>query len=268
MTYEDLMKSSSWVANTSANYFEQLGAKVLVFKLDKNDTRLNPIYNEEIDGRKYLRPFETKSIYKTNPFSFNFDNTIPSETDGSLSFYFNFEVMVKTMEALKRATSEWRIRAIEPGWFISKRDNQIYIFNKKQNTEVDKYKYGTEINFDLNKYMTISEISQALTDTGSFICEHGGDDYTKCIPDFKETSLKNPLIIKTFNSEFRNAGNTIEEGDLIYITTTNALYEVTSAYPVNNTIYRYINWQCNAQRTFAYVEYDKLKSYKYGLIKE
>ena len=51
---------------------------------------------------------------------------------------------------------------------------------------------------------------------------------------------------------------------MIYITTINALYEVTSAYPVNNTIYRYINWQCNAQRTFTYVEYEKLKTYKYG----
>lgn len=267
MTYEDLMKSSSWVQNTSASYFESLGAKVLVFKLDKNGTKINPIYNEEIDGRKYLRPFETKSIYKTNPFVFNFENVLPSETDSNLNFYFNFEVMVKTIDALKRATSEWRIRAKEPGWFISKRNNQICIFNKKTDSEVDRFKYDTEINFNLSQYMTISEISQALSDTGFFICEHGGDDYTKCIPDFKETSLKSPLVIKTFNSEFRNVGNTIEEGDLIYITTTNALYEVTSAYPVNNTIYRYVNWQCNAQRTFAYVEYDKLKSYKYGLIK-
>lgn len=268
MTYEDLMKSSGWVANTSANYFEQLGAKVLVFKLDKNDTRLNSIYNEEIDGRKYLRPFETKSIYKTNPFSFSFDNTIPSEVDGDLMFYFNFEVMVKTIDALKRATSELRIRATEPGWFISKRDNKVCLFNKKTDPTVDRLKYDTIVEFDLDKYMTISELSQGISDTGCFICKHGGDDFTKCIPNFKETSLENPLIIKTFNSEFRNVGDTIEEGDLIYITTTNALYEVTSAYPVNNTIYRYINWQCNAKRTFAYVEYEKLKSYKYGLIKE
>ena len=267
MTYEDLMKSSSWVANTSANYFEQLGAKVLVFKLDKNDTRLNSIYNEEIDGRKYLRPFETKSIYKTNPFDFNFDNTLPSETDGSLMFYFNFEVMAKTIDALKRATSELRIRSKESGWFISKRDNQVQLYSNKKDPTVDSLKYDTQINFDLNKYMTISELSQGISDTDCFICEHGGDDYTKCVPDFKETSLNKPLIIKTFNSEFRNVNDVIEEGDLIYITTTNALYEVTSAYPVNNTIYRYVNWQCNARRTFAYVEYDKLKSYQYGLIK-
>ena len=80
---------------------------------------------------------------------------------------------------------------------------------------------------------------------------------------FKEYIFQS-ILLKTFNSEFKNVTNTIEEGDLIYITTINALYEVTSAYPVNNTIYRYMNWQCNAQRTFSYVEYEKLKTYKYG----
>lgn len=257
MTYEDLLKSSNWVQNLSSSYFESMGAKVLIFKLDKTDTKLNPIYNEEIDGRKYLRPFEIKSIYKTNPFDFRFDATIPSETEGSLNFYFNFQVMARTMEALKTSTSELKITANETGWSIWKQGSVLYAFNK--NIKDDP------ISFELkNPYKSISELSQALTDTGHFYTKHTGDDYSECIPNFKETKLANSLLLKTFNSEFKNAGNTIEQGDLIYITTLNALYEVTSAYPVNNTIYRYMNWQCNAQRTFAYVEYEKLKSYGYG----
>ena len=44
MTYEDLLKSSNWVQNINETYFESLGAKVLVFKLDKEDTKLNPIF--------------------------------------------------------------------------------------------------------------------------------------------------------------------------------------------------------------------------------
>lgn len=269
MTYEDLIKSSDWVKDLSASYFESLGAKVLIFKLDKTDTKLNPIYNEEIDGRKYLRPFETKCIYKTDPFSFNFDNTLPSETEGSLKFYFNFEVMAKTIEALKRATSEMRITAKDPGWSMAKSGDNIYLYNKEIVRD--------HLVFNTNEYMTVSELSQAISDFRTinesgksrmyFTCRHGGDDYTKCIPSFPSTNLKNTIVVKTFNSEFKNAQNIIEEGDLIYIVSTNALYEVTSAYPVNNTMYRYINWQCNAQRTFAYVEYEKLKSYqyKYGL---
>ena len=256
MTYEELLKSSDWVQNTSASYFESLGAKVLVFKLDKEDTKLNPIYNEEIDGRKYLRPFEIKSIYKTNPFEFKFDNTLPYETDGSLMFYFNFNSMVKTMEKLKNATSEIKITTGNSDWSISKSNNKIYLIN---------YKYSDDpIAFDLNTYATISELSRALSETNIFICDTAGDDYSTCIPNFKETKISNSILLKTFNSEFKNAGNTIEQGDLIYIPTINALYEVTSAYPVNNTIYRYVNWQCNAQRTFTYVEYEKLKTYQYG----
>ena len=256
MTYEDLLKSSDWVQNTSASYFESLGAKVLVFKLDKTDTKLNPIYNEEIDGRKYLRPFEIKSIYKTDPFKFSFDNTIPSETEGSLNFYFNFNIMARTLEALKRATSEIQITAVEPGWNISKYGSKIYLEN---NSIVND-----PIEFDTNEFATISELSEAINANEHFKALVGGDDYSNCIPNFKPTKMSNSVILKTFNSEFKNCGNTIEQGDLIYVVTLNALYEVTAAYPVNNTIYRYINWQCSAERTFSYVEYDRLKTYSYG----
>ena len=263
MTYEDLLKSSNWVQNISSSYFESLGATVLVFKLDKNETQINHIYNEEINGRKYLRPFEIKSIYKTNPFSFSFDNTIPSETDGNLNFYFNFDNMVRTLDALKKATSELLIKANNPGWSIQKSGEYIYLINPSILRD--------PITINLEDYPTISSLSDRISDfpngdieTAFFVTQSSGDDYSKCIPNFKETKLANSLLLKTFNSEFKNVGDTIDQGDLIYITTTNALYEVTSAYPVNNTIYRYVNWQCNAQRTFSYVDYERLKTYRYG----
>lgn len=256
MTYEDLLKSNDWVKEISASYFNSAGAKVLIFKLDKKGTKLNPIYNEEIDGRKYLRPFETKSVYQTNPFNFSFDNTLPSETEGNLNFYFNFESMVKTIDSLKRATSEMKITAVEPGWSIWKNGNDLNLYNKNLGEDI--------LTFDLTRYQTVSELSQAMTNTNLFICKIAGDDYSKCIPNFKEVKLANSIMLKTFNSEFNNVENVIEEGDLIYIVTINALYEVTSSYPVNNTLYKYMNWQCNAQRTFSYVEYEKLKTYKYG----
>lgn len=264
MTYEDLLKSSEWVQNMSSSYFESLGAKVLVFKLDKADTKLNPIYNEEINGRKYLRPFEIKAIYKTDPFSFSFDNTIPSETEGDLNFYFNFNIMARTLEALKRATSELQITALEKGWNISKYGSKIYLENNSlASKELDEFD-GT-FEFDTDRYATISELSAAINENEHFTATFGGDDYSSCIPNFKPTKMSNSIVLKTFNSEFKNCGNTIEQGDLIYVVTLNALYEVTSAYPVNNTIYRYVNWQCKAQRTFSYVEYDRLKTYRYGL---
>ena len=259
MTYDDLLESSEWVQNMSASYFETLGAKVLVFKLDKTDTKLNPIYNEEINGRKYLRPFEIKAIYKTNPFDFNFDNTLPSETEGNLNFYFNFGVMANTMEALKGATSKLKITALEDGWSISKSGSCIYLENA---SEVFK--------FNTDDFATISELSDEIKerkigDKTLFKTSFEGDDYSSCIPNFSSVKLANSVILKTFNSEFKNCGNTIEQGDLIYIVTLNSLYEVSSAFPVNNTIYRYVNWQCNAQRTFSYIEYEKLKKYAYGL---
>ena len=256
MTYEDLLSSNEWVKTMNASYFKSAGAKVFIFKLDKKGTRLNPIYNEEIDGRKYLRPFEISAIYRTNPFNFSFDNTIPSETEGNLNFYFNFESMVRTLGSLKKATSELKITAVEPGWSIWKNGSVLSLYNKNLGEDI--------LTYDLNKFQTISELSSALTNTNIFVCKTAGDDYSACIPNFKETKMSNSILLKTFNSDFNNVNNIIEEGDLIYIVTTNALYEVTSAYPVNNTFYRYMNWQCNAQRTFSYIEYKKLKTYKYG----
>lgn len=240
-----------------SSYINQLGPIVLVFKLDKKVTKLNPIYNEEIDGRVYLRPFEIHCIYKTNPFTFSINQDgILSETDGNLNFYFNFDSMVQTINSLKQAASTIKITSNQE-WKINKEGNVINLF---------KVGTGDSYYIKLDKYPTTRELANYLESIG-FTVEYDFDDLSACIPDFKQTNIKKSITLKTFNREYNNVENIVDQGDLIYIPTTNALYEVNSAYPVNNTFYKYTNWQCNATRTYSYVEYEKLKSYEYGLIK-
>lgn len=255
MNYEDLLNSQPYVNTLSATYFNSVAPKVVVFKLDKKETKLNPIYNEEIDGRIYLRGFQIPSVYKTNPFNWNFSDTLPTETENSLMFYFNFTSMVQTIHSLKDAACTITIKPIENGWSVLKENNHIKFYKKNETTIED---------INLDNITTLSELATYLNSTNKFTCTIDDDDYTTCIPDFKEIDIKGSVLLKTFNREFKNVQDVIEQGDLIYIPTTNALYEVNSAYPTNNAMYKYITWQCNATRTFAYVEYERLKNYQYG----
>lgn len=257
MNYEDLLKSNSYMNSMSASYFNSVAPIVQVFKLAKDEMKLNPIYNEELGStRKYLRPYELHSVYKTNQFSWSFDNTIPKEVDNDLIFYFNFNSMVQTANSLKQSACTLKISAIEDGWRISKSNDCIRLY---------KINSIDELMVDLNTYTTLDEVAQFLNLSGKFMCLHDDDDYSKAIPDFKECEIRGSIILKTFNLGFKDVTNTIDQGDLIYIPTTNALYEVNSAYPTNNTMYKYITWECNATRTHAYVNYEALKAYKFGL---
>lgn len=258
MDYTDLLNSADYFNNMISSYINQLGPIVLVFKLDKKSTKLNLIYNEEIDGRVYLRPFELHCIYKTNPFSFNISSDgMLSETDGNIVFYFNFNSMVQTINGIKQSASSLKLKSNEE-WEISKSGDFIDLI--KIST---KQKYSA----DIKKYVTLKELTGFFESLG-FETSLDFDDLSACIPDFKKTKIKYALTLKTFNTEYKNVNEIVDQGDLIYIPTTNALYEVNSAYPVNNTVYKYTNWQCNTTRTYSYVNYEKLKSYEYGLIKK
>ena len=216
-----------------SSYINELGPIVLVFKLDKKATKLNPIYNEEIEGRVYLRPFELHCIYKTNPFSFSINNDgILSETDGSLMFYFNFDSMVQTINSIKQNAASLKISSTSQ-WYISKGNGAISLFRA-----------GTDESYDipLASYPTLKELGSYLEGLG-FKVTYDFDDLSACIPDFKQTKIAPSVTLKTFNREYQNVDNIVEQGDLIYIPTTNALYEVNSAYPVNNTVYKYICMQ-------------------------
>lgn len=259
MNYDDVKKSASYFNTLSASYFNSVAPLVYVFKLDKTATKMNPIYNEEIGGRMYCRPFELRSVYKTDPFSFSMADGNPSETEGNLEFIFNFDSMAQTIDSLKTgATSSIKI-TVKSGngdWETYKQGNMISLL-----------KIGTTTQYFVNTdtYGTLHDIATYLNSTGIFECTISDDDYSKCIPDYNTTKIIGSIILKTFNLEFRNVSNIVDLGDLIYITGTNSLYEITAAFPVNNAGFKYICWKATGQRTFAYVNYEKLKAYRYGL---
>lgn len=258
MDYQNLLLGSQdYINSLDSGYINTYGTTVLVFKLDKEGTILNPIYNEEIDGRKYMRPFEMKCLYKSNPFDFVIKDGLPSETDGKLLFTFNFTSMVQTINSLKNQACMVTIMPPDESgkWSVRKCDGKITFF--KAGTDI-------EIDIDVSKYDTLSLMKEGLERLG-FYLEYDDDDYTACIPDFDETKISGSILLKTFNDEFKNVSNVVDQGDLIFIPSIMALYEVNAAFPVNNTMYKYMNWRAEGSRTFAYVNYDQLKKYRYGL---
>lgn len=264
MTYQDIINNSSYFNELSSNFINNYGASVLVYALDKKATKLHPIYGSELSpGRTYLRPFEIKCIYKTDPFNFSFDGTIPSETDGPLSFTFSFNSMVQTIHELKESCSHFSIipKVANDEWNIEKQGTVMKLYRANNINDVSD---TIEYKYDLNTHSLLS-LKQAIESTGKFNVKFDTDDFASAIPSFKKTKMVGSgITLKTRNPEFKNIGDVIEEGFLIYINSINALYEVNAAYPTGN-IGGYQFWTCKATRTFAYVNYDRLKAYKYGL---
>lgn len=265
MTYQDIINDSSYFNNLSSNFINNYGASVLVYALDKKATKLHPIYCSELSpGRVYLRPFEMKCIYKTDPFNFSFDGTIPSETDGGpLMFNFSFNSMVQTIHELKDACSHFTIvpKNNTDEWNVEKQGEILKIYRaNKILTQADTNEYV----YELNTHSLLS-LKTAIESTNKFTVSFDTDDFASAIPSFKKVKMYGSgITLKTRNPEFKNIGDVIEEGFLIYIEPINALYEVNAAYPSGN-ISGYQFWTCKATRTFAYVNYERLKSYKYGL---
>lgn len=256
MNYEDVKQANEWVALMNEHYVENIGgAPVFVFKLDKKATRIDPLYGEEIGGRIYLRPFKIKTLHLVNPFEFMFkDNLIGEFENETKSFNFNLTQMVQKMKSLKN----------EPLSTLHISSNDKHSIEKK-NDKITLYNNGIVVNtLDLQHYQTVEEVGTKLSEY--LTVEMGGeDDYSRNIPNFNETNFSNSmLLLKTFNREYRNCSDVIEEGDLIYVEDNNVLYEVTNGQVAGNFGWKYQMWNVKCDKSYPYVEYDKLKSKIYG----
>ena len=266
MNYYNLKQSQGWIANMNQSYIDSLGPTVLIFKLNKKDTRINPIYNEEVNGRNYLRPFEIKAIHEVGQFDFLFDNGLASENEAVKYFNFNFNKMVRTIHKLKKSPiSQFTITPPESSskFFIKKENDRVYLTKTDKDSEDGSY---VKV-YNLNEVDTVSELLSLIREEG-IVCElvDGIDDLSACIPDFKEIEFTGSSVrLSTFNQEYDNATDIIDNGDLIYIQDTNRLYEVNSATPAGNMGWKYTMWTVKCSLTNPYVNRNELKKYKYGL---
>lgn len=259
MNYEDVKQSSEWVSMMNEYYLNNVGGvPVFVYKLDKNSTKIDSLYGEEIGGRIYLRPFKINALHLANPFEFMFkDNLIGEQESQTKQFNFNLNQIVQKMKSLKEEPlSTLHITSIGI-WEIEKRNDIIFLYKDK--ILIDK--------IDINTYQTVVSVGERLASYSGLVIELGGeDDFSRNLPNFYKIDFSDSeLLLKTFNKEYKNCSDVVENGDLIYTEDNNILYEVTSAQPAGNFGWKYQMWNVKCDRSFPYVQYDKLKSQIYGL---
>jgi hypothetical protein len=94
----------------------------------------------------------------------------------------------------------------------------------------------------------------------------GEDDFTRNLPNFPRTEFSNSqLLLKTYNQEYKNCSDIVENGDLILVEEQMRLYEVVSAQPAGNFGWKYQMWNVKCDVAYPYVEFSKLKSQVYGI---
>lgn len=261
MNYTDLKQSSEWIAMMNEFYINEVGgAPVFVYKLDKVSTKIDPLYGEEINGRNYLRPFKLNALHLVNPFEFMFkDNLIGEFENETKQFNFNLNQVVQKMKALKEeALSTLHIidnKNDGVSWAIEKRNGKIVLYKNNIVEEV----------IEVEEVPTIELLGSRLANPGFSVQISGENDFTRNLRDFNKIDFADTeLLLKTYNKEYKNCSDVIENGDLIYLEDTNVLYEVTSAQPAGNFGWQYQMWNVKCGRSFPYVNYNKLKSQIYG----
>jgi hypothetical protein len=256
MNYEDVKQANEWISMMNEYYLENIGGvPVFVFKLDKKATKIDPLYGEEIDGRIYLRPFKIEALHLVNPFEFMFRDNLIGEFESEVkNFNFNLNQMVQKMKALKEEPLSMLYISSDGNHEIEKNNKQIVLYEDGLIAE----------KLDLNIFQTVEEVGTKLAEHLTVEISEN-DDYSRNIPNFNKTNFSgSTMLLKTFNREYRNCSDVIEKGDLIYTEDNNVLYEVTSSQVAGNFGWKYHMWNVKCDKSYPYVEYNKLKSKIYG----
>lgn len=269
--YYDELKSGnfqSWVSFLNKHYMNTAAPTVKIFKLDKHNTDIDHLYGEETEARIYLRPFEMKAFYMTNPFEQMLGlNSMPYlESEDEMVFVVNFEDMVVKMKELKE-----------------KKISNLYIsYNGNQEATVEKrgdiltLREGVEIikEFDLNlsDYRTTKKLSSEINNVPDFSSYFEGDnDASTNLVSFRETRLKyGKLHIYSPNSDYIYITDVLEKGDLI-LTDKWRLYEIISNVPTQDIGWEYSQFtlRCRLKSLDKAVLPDNytemIRKYHYGL---
>jgi len=258
----------NWISYINNHYMELNAPTVKIFKLDKANTIIDDFYGEVKSARLYLRPFEMRAFYLTNPF----DQMIGSgsmpylESEEEMIFIVNFENMVKTIRDLK-----------------DKEVSSIYIsYNGEDNPTA--YKSGNILTLKVNDqivksfdltlpdFRTTKKLTQQINTVPFFYAYmEGENDSSSNIISFKETRLKHgKLHIYTPDTVYSNITDVIEKGDLI-LTDKWRLYEVNSNVPTQDFGWEYSQFtlKCHlrtldeANLPDNYIE--QIRKHQYGL---
>jgi len=230
-----------WVNQLNRSYMELYGAKIKVFRLDKEASEQHELYVEAI-SRIYLPPFEIRSLHDDGKWAGNLGTDLYSEKEPPMTIFVNFENMVQKISDIKRRhVANLYIEYNGAGKpTIQKKDNILTIW-------IGKQKY---LEYDLTdrRYSTVRKLATYIHDFDDFDCElEGENDLSRNIVDFERTSFSGrQVLIYTEDTAFKNVSDVIEMGDAI-LTNKYRLYEVMDVSPAGEFGWEYTTWKltCN-----------------------
>lgn len=238
--YTDNLQSNAYtqfIADQHDKAVETTGRKTYVFKLDKVETKLSEVYQEETNGRIYLPYFEQRGIYKTNNFVSQLGVKNFTETEENLEIEYDFGRMVHIISELKKNTAgKLTIKNIssEP-LEIEINDKKLIVRNFRQ--------ILYEVNLDNKIYKFVNTVNKQ----NLINLTYSGDNELAVFTDKIMIKLKprREYELNMNNSIYKNVSDVITHGDAI-VTDRGRAYQVVGAYPRNDIYGRYINWnvQC------------------------
>ena len=98
--YSEFFKNTRWPSYINQKYIEITSPTIQVFKLDKEQTVIDPLYNQA-KSRIYLNPFDIKAYHLDNRWQ-QLLGLIPySEQEEPLAIMLNFDSMIQKIKELK-----------------------------------------------------------------------------------------------------------------------------------------------------------------------
>jgi hypothetical protein len=232
---------SDWVSYLNDSYIEAYGPELLVFKLDKKETKIHPIYGEERKSRVYLPPFKMKVVHLDNSFR-NVLNLEPYRTveDKEFTFQVNVQRMVSIHSDLRNKNKA--ILSVEYNGSgipkISKLNGQILLVVGGTTQIVDIATNNTLVKVR-DKIATFSGWISILT---------GENDLSRNIPDFEEKNILQTVFnLEIRDSVYSNITDSIENGDVV-MSNKYIFYEVMDVRPSGNIGWEYSTFNIVAQR--------------------
>lgn len=254
-----------WVNHLNRSYMELYGAKIKVFRLDKEASEKHELYIEDV-ARIYLPPFDIRSLHDDGKWHGFLGADMYAEQEPPMIIYVNFENMVQTISDLKKKhVANLYIEYKGSGTpNIQKKDNILTIW-------IGKQKY---IEYDLTdrRYSTIRKLATYIHDFDDFECQlEGENDLSRNIVNFERTNFSGrQVLIYTEDTAFKNVSDVIEMGDAI-LTNKYRLYEVMDVAPAGDFGWEYTTWKIECKLASPekfnlpgnYIE--QIKQNEYGL---
>lgn len=236
--YDELKNGNaqSWISFINKHYMHLSAPSVKIFKLDKENTKIDKFYGEVETARLYLRPFDLKAFYTTNPFEQMIGaGSMPfSESEDEMIFTTNFEDMVQTIRELKNKKVSSLFLSYK-GWenpTISKNGNFLTL-------KIDDEIVET-IDLENPEARTTKKLAQKINSIEGFSAKlEGENDASVNLVNFAETRFRNGKVhVFSPDVAYRGITDVLEKGDLI-LTDKWRLYEIISNIPTKDFGWEY-----------------------------